>query len=367
MIYGDPSYKEQGAWTKLMNKVSGIDDDERIKNDPSSAIGAYTGSLISDPEVYKDAVAKSQRDSGMVDANGKPTSSNNLFKNTLQASYGMSTLSGNTVKQDYRRLLMTPRADYSLYDDVQTSYNYFAMQNTSNFQDDPKMKNVKMIGDDPRFRPYIKEGFFKIIHETPALNDGKYVESKILNIGGEQKYVKVMEYDLDNGDHVYDIPLLNPDAIDVLYEIIRRAKNNMPTANSSDPQESYDETQNSFIALDSALRIGDTESQAAAGFTFILHAVENATNPLVDAIIDFAQEVKQDAAESDGQLASEIFSSKKVDDQKVAIVVRMPRISNKNVAGQSSDNAYSKDAPTEDPSESDSDSDTDSSSLDSNA
>lgn len=367
MIYGDPSYKEQGAWTKLMNKVSGIDDDERIKNDPSSAIGAYTGSLISDPEVYKDAVAKSQRDSGMVDANGKPTSSNNLFKNTLQASYGMSTLSGNTVKQDYRRLLMTPRADYSLYDDVQTSYNYFAMQNTSNFQDDPKMKNVKMIGDDPRFRPYIKEGFFKIIHETPALNDGKYVESKILNIGGEQKYVKVMEYDLDNGDHVYDMPLLNPDAIDVLYEIIRRAKNNMPTANSSDPQESYDETQNSFIALDSALRIGDTESQAAAGFTFILHAVENATNPLVDAIIDFAQEVKQDAAESDGQLASEIFSSKKVDDQKVAIVVRMPRISNKNVAGQSSDNAYSKDAPTEDPSESDSDSGTDSSSPNSNA
>ena len=366
MIYGDPSYKEQGAWTKLMNKVSGIDDDERIKNDPSSAIGAYTGSLISDPEVYKDAVAKSQRDSGMVDANGKPTSSNNLFKNTLQASYGMSTLSGNTVKQDYRRLLMTPRADYSLYDDVQTSYNYFAMQNTSNFQDDPKMKNVKMIGDDPRFRPYIKEGFFKIIHETPALNDGKYVESKILNIGGEQKYVKVMEYDLDNGDHVYDMPLLNPDAIDVLYEIIRRAKNNMPTANSSDPQESYDETQNSFIALDSALRIGDTESQAAAGFTFILHAVENATNPLVDAIIDFAQEVKQDAAESDGQLASEIFSSKKVDDQKVAIVVRMPRISNKNVAGQSSDNAYSKDAPTEEPGSDSSDSSDSSENADAN-
>ena len=356
MIYGDPSYKEQGAWTKLMNKVSGIDDDERIKNDPSSAIGAYTGSLISDPEVYKDAVAKSQRDSGMVDANGNPTSSNNLFKNTLQASYGMSALSGNTVKQDYRRLLMTPRADYSLYDDVQTSYNYFAMQNTSNFQDDPKMKNVRMIGDDPRFRPYIKEGFFKIIHETPALNSSKYVESKILNIGGEQKYVKVMEYDLDNGDHVYDMPLLNPDAIDVLYEIIRRAKNNMPTANSSDPQESYDETQNSFIALDSALRIGDTESQAAAGFTFILHAVENATNPLVDAIVGFAQEVKQDAAESDGQLASEIFSSKKVDDQKVAIVVRMPRISNKNVAEQSSNNAYSENAPTEEPGSNSSDS-----------
>ena len=143
----------------------------------------------------------------------------------------------------------------------------------------------------------------------------------------------------------------NPDAIDVLYEIIRRAKNNMPTANSSDPQESYDETQNSFIALDSALRIGDTESQAAAGFTFILHAVENATNPLVDAIVVFAQEVKQDAADSDGQLASEIFSSKKVDDQKVAIVVRMPRISNKNVAEQSGSDAYSKDAPTEDPSE----------------
>jgi len=349
MIYGDPSYKEQGAWTKLMNKVSGIDDDERIKNDPSSAIGAYTGSLISDPEVYKDAVAKSQRDSGMVDANGNPTSSNNLFKNTLQASYGMSALSGNTVKQDYRRLLMTPRADYSLYDDVQTSYNYFSMQNTSNFQDDPKMKNVRMIGDDPRFRPYIKEGFFKIIHETPALNDGKYVESRILNIEGEQKYVKVMEYDLDNGDHVYDMPLLNPDAVDVLYEIIRRAKNNMPTANSSDPQESYDMTQNSFVALESALRIGDTESQAAAGFTFILHAVENAINPLADAIIEFAQEIKQDAANSDGQLASEIFSSKKVDAQKVAVVVRMPRISNKNVAEQSGNDAYSEDMPMEEP------------------
>ena len=139
---------------------------------------------------------------------------------------------------------------------------------TGSFQNSPKLGYNRLISEDRRFDPYISEGFFKIIHETPALNTGKNVESQILTVNGEKKYVKVIHYTLSDGSLVYDLPMLNPDAINVLYEIIRRAKNDMPAANSSDPYESYDETKTSFIALESALRIGDTESQAAAGFTF---------------------------------------------------------------------------------------------------
>ena len=103
-----------------------------------------------------------------------------------------------------------------------------------------------------------------------------------------------MQYRLEDGALVYDLPLLNTEAIHILYEIIRRAKNNMPAANSSDPYESYEETKNSFITLESSLRVGDTESYAAAGYTFILRGVENAVASLNAAVEELMQEIKED-------------------------------------------------------------------------
>ena len=137
-----------------------------------------------------------------------------------------------------------------------------------------------------------------------------------------------MKYKLDNGAIVYDVPLLSRDALNILYEIIRRAKNYMPAANSSDPYESYEQTKSSFIALESALRVGDTQSLAAAGHTFILQGVDNAVTPLASAIKDLQEEIKADAEKNGlGETALFDASVDTTDKTKVAIVVRMVKVS----------------------------------------
>lgn len=313
-IYGSPSYKQQGTLTSLAAKI--------VSND--NIFGQAIAALIGDDEAANIG-AKLLNENGDADDDGNPTVTQQDFDNKL-AGVSSGKQSNGGLSQDYRSLQVKPLADYSSGNDVLKSYNYYKIMDTNSFQNSPKLGYNRLISEDRRFDPYISEGFFKIIHETPALNTGKNVESQILTVNGEKKYVKVIHYTLSDGSLVYDLPMLNPDAINVLYEIIRRAKNDMPAANSSDPYESYDETKTSFIALESALRIGDTESQAAAGFTFILQGVDNAMSPLVASIEELAKEVKDDHGKAKyGNEA--IFDSKSLGENKIAIVVRMPRVS----------------------------------------
>ena len=118
------------------------------------------------------------------------------------------------------------------------------------------------------------------------------------------------------------MPMLNPEALNILYEIVRRTKNKMPAANSSDPTEAYDP--NSFIALESALRVGDS-TLFSTGYGFILRGVQNAVNPLRSAIAEFAAEIKQDAAEGKG-FNDSLFDIDEQENNKIAILVRLPRV-----------------------------------------
>ena len=229
------------------------------------------------------------------------------------------------VREDYRKMQLVPRADFSKGDEVAHSYEFFKVADINNFQNDPKLGYTKMISEDRRLKPYMDEGFFKIVHEYPNLNRGKNVDSEEMAIYGEKKHIKPIKYKLKDGNITYDLPLLNPEAINILYEIIRRAKNDMPATNSSDPYESYENTKNSFISLESALRVGDTESYAAAGYTFVLHGVENAAAPLDAAVKELTKEIKEDYDNGKGYNES-LFDYKDLGEDKIAIVVRMPKI-----------------------------------------
>lgn len=269
-----------------------------------------------------------------IDKKNKELEDNSLFcsfRNKLYAFIGQRNGYYN-VKEDYRKMQLFPRASFSNGDDVKQAYDFFKIMDIRNFHSDPKLSYMKLISEDRRLKPYSEEDFFKIIHQYPNLDLGKNVESKTLTINGEKKYIKAMQYRLEDGALVYDLPLLNAEAIHILYEIIRRAKNNMPAANSSDPYESYEETKNSFIALESSLRVGDTESYAAAGYTFILRGVENAVAPLNAAVEELMQEIKEDY-ENDRGYNPSLFDMKDLGENKIAIVVRMPKVTGANSGG----------------------------------
>ena len=334
MVYGTPSFGDNGPYTKIMNKIADIDtpsstatgEDTGINTkDPSMAISNFSAAMLDSPELWALAKKDVEQYSGSVDTNGDPTLKSDDFDETMLTVMS-SAKNGAQIKNDYRAMQLAPRVDYTNGKETQEAYKRYAMLNTSKFLTDSKLKNFYLISSDNRLRPYSDEGFFKIIHETPALNEGAFVDTKLIKIRGEEKYVKFIQYKTDDGDIIYDVPLLSRDALNILYEIIRRAKNYMPAANSSDPYESYEETKGSFIALESALRVGDKTSMAAAGFTFILHGVGSAVKPLAAAIKDLQDEVKADAEKNGLGEDSLFFSGVDQDDKtKVAITVKMPK------------------------------------------
>ena len=324
VISGSPTEKEQGTLQSFIGSVIGESPDSPVLNQIKS--------LIFSDEAMATAT-KFRRDNGIIDENGKPRKGQGTFDAVLRASASNGS-KRNRLQADYRQMQITPRADYTRGDDVLMAYNHYAMTNPKMYHNDSKMNYVRLISEENRIKPYIDERFFKIIHETPALNVGNFVDSQIINIKGEQKYVKVIQQKQEpstaNPDGlVFDMPLLNPDAMNILYEILRRTKNNMPAANASDPQEGYEETKNSFVLLESALRVGDTKSQAAAGFSFVLRGVEKAAQPLAAAIKALHEEIENDA-KGNKLMNSVLFDSKDMGDNKTAITVRMPKITGKN-------------------------------------
>ena len=191
------------------------------------------------------------------------------------------------------------------------------------------MQNNKLISADLRIEPYLKEQFFQILHETPALNKGEQVETKVIQLSGTDTYIKVITKNDSKGNPVHDIPLLNADAIHVLYEIIRRTKNKMPDVNAQDEYGDYAESKETFIMLKSALRVGDTESQASAGFTFILEGKGEAITLLPTAIDELHKEIETDAAQSD-IFNKTLFDAQSLSGGEVVVVVRMPAVTSKN-------------------------------------
>ena len=324
LVSGSPSEKEQGALQTFIGSVMGTDDD-------TSLTGIIKSFIFSD-DVMSTA-SKFRRDDGIVDEDGNPTRGSGTFDAVLKAA-ASSGSGSNKMKADYRQMQLTPRADYTRGDDVLQSYKYYAMLDPKMYQNDPKLNNMRLISEDTRIKPYMKERFFKIVHETPALNAGSFVDSHLITIKGEQKYIKVIQQQQEPSKAnpsglVYDMPLLNHDAMNVLYEILRRTKNNMPAANSSDPYEARDEYENSFVLLESALRVGDTKSQASTGFSFTLRGVEKAAQPLATAIKDLHEEIELDANGNE-IFNAVLFDSKDMGDNKTSITVRMPKVTGAN-------------------------------------
>lgn len=313
LVYGSHTFNQQGAVTSILSEVFKKRD---------GIMGAVQD-FFSSGEL-EELAEKYRRDNKLTSKIDDPTLGIESFSNSLRIA--QSTPSGelDKLKQDYRRLQVRPRANYDSKDEIMASYEKFAMTNIRGFQNDPKLKNNLFISEDRRLLPYIEEGFFKIVHEIPGLNTGKFVDSKIINVNGQKKYVKTIE-DTDGENVVYDVPLLNRDALDILYELIRRAKMNMPAVNSSDPKETYEQTKTSFIALESALRIGETSTYAAAGFTFVLQATEYAVPALAQAVKSLHDEVEKEQGVNS---EVSIFDSSDIGDNKLAIVVRMPKVTN---------------------------------------
>lgn len=327
LVYGSPTYNEQGALQSLIGSVMGRGD--------NPVLNFIKGMFFSDD--LMGYATKLRRDTGAVGENGEALGSEADFDNLLLVASGNSG-NGNdkNVVRDYREMQFVPRARNNK--ERLMAYQYFALTDVDNYQNSPKLQHVELISGDKRIIPYIQEDFFNVIHEKPELNAENDVDIKQLKVNGKESTVKVIHSQNSKGEEILDMPLLNHEALNVLAEIIRRAKNNMPSANASDKNEAYEETKMSRIILVSALRVGDTQSYSSTGYTFILQGFDKAASALADATNDFVDELKNDA-KGNSVLQGALFSSKDLGENRIAYTVMLPRISAEYLSDENSNDA----------------------------
>lgn len=300
------------------------------------------------------AIEKVKRDNAMVDSSGEPTMSNAIFGQKYLAAVG------NTMSEaDYRSMMITPRVNMGkaweyagtnpsslnesqlaerdkLASDISAAYENYAMLDTTRWFTDPKLLNLTVVSDDTRLKPYIEEQFLFILHEAPTLNKNKRIETQVITTkSGEEDYVKTIVEDKDGGK-IYDVAMLSSDALNVLYEIVRRAKNRMPAAKATDQVEAFEQTKGSYVVLKSALRVGDKSSYSPTGYSFIVQGINDAYQPLIEAAKELESEIKEDYQSSGGVTNEALFSytygaDKGIGNNEVLFTVFMPKMSTENV------------------------------------
>lgn len=309
-VFGSPSYSDSG----IMGDISSfLSDNTAGKFIDKCLVSNETDALLN----------KFKRENGVIDSNGNPKEASGSYGKYLSENLNSKA---NTKNNPLAAQQMEHMATYDCPGDVKNSYDNFKIMDVDNYSNDPKLaENNKVISDDTRIKPYIDEQFFQTVHEVPSLREGKNVTEEALDMGGKKRIKAIHDTDT-KGNAVVDLPVLNPNAMNVLYEILRRAKNKMPGANATDSLEDYESTKTTYIVLKSALRVGDQSTQAAAGFTFVLQPTDdNAKKALKAALEELTREISDDAKKYDNaNMNGCLFHYKENEGNEVAIVCAMP-------------------------------------------
>jgi len=319
LVYGSPSYGDTGLIKGMFAKLTtGKFNNKWV--DP--LLGVCQEWLLSDE--MKNIGAKYRRDGGLTNDKGNPVSDERMFTKTLKAVAS----SQGEITSSYRASQLTPRAALNDKSEVRKSYDYYAMLDVTRVQAEPKLQSKTLISSDPRLKPCIDSKFFQIVHEQENLNAGKTVKPMTLTINGQSVNTKAIVGTSKDNSVVYDLPFLNQDALNILCEIVKRAKSKMPFADASDQYQAFEDTKGSFIMLKSALRVGDKDTFSSTGFSFILQGMKEAAKPLVSAIKELQTEIAQEA-KTNQLLVPEIFRSEVRSNNEIAITVLLPSVSKK--------------------------------------
>ena len=304
-VYGSPTWGDRGSLGDVFDFLEGY-----------PVIGKI-GELLFSEEV-QNLARKYQRDAGMEDTVSYEQEAGRLLGHIAGSD---DSFLGNT----YRSQQLQPRATSATPVAMTNAYNHFKKLDTKNWKN--SLGENRLISQDARIVPYIDEKFFLIVHESPGLPvDGKSVTDEIVDIGGKQYRVKAIHLVDGKNNAVIDVPFLNRQALNILYEILRRAKNYMPNANSTDPNENWESTKNDYIALKSALRIGDRTSMGATGFAFILEGTAgNSQRALKAALQNLDAEFK--GYKGKEGIQTDIFKYVQQSNGDISIIVSMPQVS----------------------------------------
>ena len=145
-------------------------------------------------------------------------------------------------------------------------------------------------------------GLLQTVWDSP-LPEQDY-ESKEFNLNGQKEVVRTVVMK-EGSKKIYDIPFLRPDAMEVLKEIIIKCSYLLPEHDLTKEQNPPE----NFLFLHSALRVGDDETAACLGYSFIIEANgKKEETLLIDAINAIEKEIEELYNEGGGVTAKKLFA-----------------------------------------------------------
>ena len=308
-VYGSPTWGDRGSLGDVFDWIE----------DNAPMLGFF-GDLLFDDDL-KAMAEKYKRDAGIIDSAGTAPYMETQY-GKLQGKIAQDELTYSA--DSFRKMQFKSRVSVDRPAAFNASYSKRAITDSRNYKNDPKMGRNHLISQDARIKPYIDEQFFLIAHEDPGMPVGKNADDTNIVIGGKTFRTKVVKEVDSEGNEIYDIPMLSDEAMTMLFEIIKRARNHMPSANATDPYENFETMKNSYIVLKSALRVGDKKTLGSTGYTFILSATNDTSKRALKAALESLDaEIKSDEMKSLG-LETDVFSYREQDDGDISISVTLP-------------------------------------------
>lgn len=296
--------------------------------DDHPVLGFLTDIIIASDEV-DNAINELKIKNNMINKDGKAPYSMEQFGKKITSSSADEIDNNNYTALCYK--------DRALTDEEKgIAQTYFGVKSAKHWQSIAATNSITGISQDPRLKPYIDSEFLIIAHEDPGVDKSNCnLKTEVMYMpNGEERYLKTIVQQNANGEEVYNVPMLHPEALSVLYELVRRTKLKLYPLNAGDNNTAYTEDRDKRIVVTSALKAGDT-TLANTGFCFSLQVTPSCASAFAEAHKEFAADVEKDlkAIGKDTETFKEIYQVTGIGSPNIGVTVLMPKIDSLQVQG----------------------------------
>lgn len=286
LIYGSPSWDKEDYLGKIIGTVFAPGKGDSM----GSMVANIFRELFTSEDVMNEA-AKFTHENDMVDADGNPTQTEEMFKG-LENNIMRGTMCFEGASE---RLKLQPRAAVDDYTQVKKNTDKYRCSDVTNISKDPALNKLIVIKSFPSIEPFVRNRFLRIVHDAQVFSDISRIREYNLNVKG---HVTTVYGITDNDGHI-DFPILHQDACVVLSDILYKAYRivtNGSVSNANDNAQTIKDTNGQFIVLKKAYTVGDNNLYSSSGFSFI---IEPHGSPLTDQFPTVIQNIMDNANSED--------------------------------------------------------------------
>lgn len=244
--------------------------------------------------------------------------------NTLNAVSG----SAINLNMSQRSNLIMPRC--SLTDQaskIQHIVDKYAVKSNTpeTIMNDVHMQDMRFVLGDLPLKPYMQLGFFRVANTQQYFNSQTSDKIHCIYLKNYPKGNQNVAVNALVSNNVYDIPLLNKDAMPILEDLIENTFNAMKgTEQTRDTAKWYKDNAASFIVLKSALKAGSDKNLEATGFSFIVGASDDKSYTALEKAIKAMNDRYKLLHLQNPRIQEKIFEYKKDDSTKDISFVVLP-------------------------------------------